>query len=80
MGRWGWSGYFWSGYDQQYGANHNWDGVWPDRTAHGSMDAVPYYLQQLRAKELQTGKRILDVLSLHYYPQVSGQGLPGGRG
>jgi hypothetical protein len=42
----------------------------PDRTAHGNMDAVPYFLQQLRAREVQTGKRILDVLSLHYYPQV----------
>jgi PKD repeat protein len=65
---WGWSGYFWSGYDQQYAAANNWC-CYPDRAAHGGMAYMPWLLDQLRAYELQTGKRVLDVFSLHYYPQ-----------
>src|SRR5262245_17293176 len=31
---WGWSGYFFSGFDQQYGGSHGWSNL-PDRAAHG---------------------------------------------
>ncbi len=65
---WGWSGYFWSGYDQQYAAANNWC-CYPDRAAHGGMAYMPWLLDQLRQYEIQTGKRVLDVFSLHYYPQ-----------
>ena len=65
---WGWSGYFYSGYDQQYAAANNWC-CYPDRTAHGGMDYMPWLLDQLRKYEIQTGTRVLDVFSLHYYPQ-----------
>jgi PKD repeat protein len=65
---WGWSGYFWSGYDQQYAAANNWC-CFPDRAAHGGMDYMPWLLDQLRQYEQQSGKRVLDVFSLHYYPQ-----------
>jgi PKD repeat protein len=65
---WGWSGYFYSGYDQQYGAAHNWCCL-PDRAAHGNWDYIPWLLDQLHQYELQNGKRLLDVLSVHYYPQ-----------
>ena len=65
---WGWSGFFFSGYDQQYGGAHGW-GYLPDRVAHGNMDYVPWLLQQLKAEQDRTGLRHLDVLSLHYYPQ-----------
>src|SRR5438477_457671 len=44
---WGWSGYFYSGYDQQYGAAHGWNNL-PDRAAHGNMDYLPWILAQLR--------------------------------
>jgi hypothetical protein len=33
------------------------------------MDYVPWLLDQLHKYELQSGKRVLDVFSLHYYPQ-----------
>ena len=66
---WGWSGYFYSGYDQQYGAAHNWNGVYPDRQAHSNMDYCPWLLQQLAANNTSTGKRTLDVFSLHCFPQ-----------
>jgi hypothetical protein len=65
---WGWSGYFYSGYDQQYAAAHGWC-CWPDRDAHGGQDYMPWLLDQLRQHEVATGKRLLDVFSLHYYPQ-----------
>ena len=65
---WGWGGYFYSGYDQQYAAAHGWC-CYPDRAAHGNMDYAPWLLDQLHKYEIQNGKRLLDVFSLHYYPQ-----------
>ncbi|HYM11819.1 MAG TPA: glycoside hydrolase family 44 protein [Bryobacterales bacterium] len=65
---WGWSGYFYSGYDQQYGSLHGWSTL-PDRNNHGGADYLPWLLGQLQANNTTTGKRILDVFSVHYYPQ-----------
>ncbi|MDQ3815364.1 MAG: cellulase [Armatimonadota bacterium] len=66
---WGWSGYFMSGYDKQWGAqNNNWTNL-PDRAAHGGMAFMPWLLQQFRADQNARGQRLLDVFSLHYYPQ-----------
>jgi hypothetical protein len=65
---WGWSGYFYSGYDQQYGAAHNWS-AFPDRAAHGGADYLPWMLDQLRQNEANTGRRLLDIFTVHYYPQ-----------
>jgi hypothetical protein len=62
---WGWGGYICSGYDQ-------WNGNWssgPDRTAHSGMDYMPWLLDQLRQTNNATGQRLLDVFSLHIYPQ-----------
>ncbi len=65
---WGWSGYFYSGYDQQWGPAHNFTG-YPDQAAHGGMDYVAYLLQQMNAASTTAGKRLLDVFTLHFYPQ-----------
>ena len=65
---WGWSGYFYSGYDQQYGAAHNWC-CFPDRQAHANWDYLPWLLDQMRQNEVATGRRLLDVFSVHWYPQ-----------
>jgi hypothetical protein len=64
---WGWSGYLYSGYDQQYAPTHNW--TFPDRAAHGNLDYVAWLLQQFRNDEATRGRRLLDVFTLHYYPQ-----------
>jgi Glycoside hydrolase family 44 len=64
---WGWSGYFLSGYDQQWGGVHGWSNL-PDKTAHGNMDYLPWLLDQLRQRE-SAGQRALDVFTVHYYPQ-----------
>jgi hypothetical protein len=65
---WGWSGYFYSGFDQQWGALHGWENL-PDRAAHGGADYLPWLLQQLRQHQDATGQRLLDVFTVHYYPQ-----------
>jgi hypothetical protein len=65
---WGWSGYFWSGLDQQTGAANGWT-FFPDRSSHANKDYLPWLLEQLKANEVSTGKRLLDVFSVHYYPQ-----------
>lgn len=66
---WGWTGYFYSGLDQQYGASHGWGGPFPDQSAHGGMSYVPWFLQQLYKYQKSSGKQLLNVFSLHYYPQ-----------
>ena len=65
---WGWSGYFFSGYDQQYGSTHGW-GVLPDRNNHGGADYLPWLLDALRQNNSATGMRLLDIFTVHYYPQ-----------
>ncbi len=64
---WGWDGYLYSGYDLQWAPTHNWER--PDRAANGNMDYVPWLLQQFRNYESQNGRRLLDIFTLHYYPQ-----------
>lgn len=65
---WGWSGYLFSGYDQQYGSTHGWSFL-PDRTNHGDAEYLPWLLGQLRQDDIANGRRLLDVFTVHYYPQ-----------
>ena len=65
---WGWSGYLFSGYDQQWGSLHGWSNL-PDRNNHGGWDYLPWLLDQLRQNNVSTGRRLLDVFTVHYYPQ-----------
>ena len=65
---WGWSGYVFSGYDQQYGSQHGWSYL-PDRAAHGNADYLPWLLQALKARSDLDGRRVIDVFTVHYYPQ-----------
>jgi hypothetical protein len=65
---WGWSGYFYSGYDQQWGSLHGWSSL-PDRAAHGGKDFLPWWLDQIRQRSQTVGKRLIDVFTAHIYPQ-----------
>jgi len=56
------------GYDEQYGALNGFDKT-PDRDAHGGMDYLPWLLDQLHQSELAGNPRLLDIFSVHYYPQ-----------
>ncbi|MBK9442732.1 MAG: choice-of-anchor D domain-containing protein [Comamonadaceae bacterium] len=46
-----------------------------DYAAHGSVQYVPWYLQQMKSYEQQHGLRVLDYLDLHNYPAASGVAL-----
>jgi hypothetical protein len=43
----------------------------PDRTAHGGVPFVKWFLRQVCTHQQQTGLRLVDYLDLHYYPQGS---------
>ena len=66
---WGWCGYIYSA------ADPGGCGPGPDKTAHGNLDSVVWYLQQMQAYESAHGVRILDYLDLHNYPQADGVSL-----
>jgi hypothetical protein len=65
---WGWTGYFFSPRDRgndRY-ATH------ADRKAHGNMPFLAWFLQQAAAHDKKKGRRTLDVLDVHFYPQAPG--------
>lgn len=68
---WGWLGNKLSGYDQWYGSTYGWRdwSLLPDRAGHGQMDYLPWLLQQIRQQSVTENRRLLDVLTSHYYPQ-----------
>jgi glycosyl hydrolase family 44 len=68
---WGWSGYFYSGYDQQWsGQNNNYNPAdYPDRTANGGWDYIPWLLNQFYQYSVTNHQRLLDYLTVHCYPQ-----------
>ena len=68
---WGWPGYLYSGIDWQWAGDHgNWNPPsFPDRGTNAGMDYSPWLLNQMRQYELTNGTRLLDVFTLHVYPQ-----------
>ncbi|MBV9993452.1 MAG: cellulase [Alphaproteobacteria bacterium] len=66
---WGWEGYFYSGYDQQYAPTHGW--TWPDHdgSMQNGMDYIPWLLS-----EWKKAGHPVDILSLHFYPQAGEDG------
>jgi hypothetical protein len=43
-----------------------------DRKAHGNMPFLPWFLNEIRKDDEKKGRRSLDVLDIHYYPQAVG--------
>ncbi len=68
---WNYEGYFFSGYDEQYRAANGFNNA-PDKMSHGNMDWLPWLLDQLHQKDMMSGQRLLDIFSVHYYPQDRG--------
>jgi Glycoside hydrolase family 44 len=64
----GWTGYFYSARDQGTDSYR----THADRLAHGDMEFLPWWLEQVRKHDQQTLRRLLDVLDVHYYPQAAG--------
>ncbi len=59
--------YFYSGADNAGGLGNA-----PDRRAHANVPFLEWYLRNVRAAEQKSGKKILDVLDVHFYPQAEG--------
>jgi hypothetical protein len=68
---WGWNGYLYSGYDQQWmGANNDYNPAhFPDRSTNGGWDYMPWLLNQIHQHDINTNQRLLDYFTLHCYPQ-----------
>jgi Glycoside hydrolase family 44 len=64
---WGWWGYFYSAADAAAGFPAK-----PDRRSKGDVPFLEYYLAEMAKEEQRTGKRLLDVLDVHYYPAAAG--------
>jgi len=64
----GWSGYFYSGYDLWYGSSYGW-GTTPDRTTNGGWDYMPWLLKEFYQRATNTNQRLLDYFTLHCYPE-----------
>jgi hypothetical protein len=60
---WGWPAYFDSAFDT--GRRDH-----ADRRARGGADLLPWFLRELRAEEQRGGTRLLDYVSVHFYPQA----------
>jgi hypothetical protein len=64
----GWTGYFYSARDR---GSDNYR-THADRLAHGDVPFLPWWLDEVHQHDLQSGRRSLDVLDVHYYPQGAG--------
>ncbi|MCA9839733.1 MAG: glycoside hydrolase family 44 protein [Trueperaceae bacterium] len=64
----GWSGYFYSQRDLVE-AEKNGYTAFPDYDSHDSKYQLEWYLEQMQSYEEAKGKRLLDYLDLHFYPQ-----------
>jgi len=76
---WGWNGYLYSGYDQQWAAQqaaqlgyYPSPNTYPDRTANGGWDYMPWLLSQFQQYNTTNHQRLLDYFTLHCYPQEGG--------
>ena len=61
---WGWEGYLYSGYDQQYAAAHGYQSYPDHMHQQGGMNYIPWLLSQWKA-----AGHPVDVVSVHFYPQ-----------
>ena len=64
----GWSGYFNSGADLQYGDKNGWSYL-PDRATNGNMDYVCWLLNEFHKCDTNTNQRLLDYFTLHRYTE-----------
>ena len=64
----GWTGYFYSPRDR--GTDRYRTAA--DRRAHGGMPFLPWWLDQVRQHDERVGRRTLDALTVHFYPQARG--------
>jgi hypothetical protein len=73
---WGWPGYLYSGYDQQWsGETGDYNTAdYPDRTANGGWDYGPWLLNHFQQYANTNHIRLLDYFTYHCYPQEGNVG------
>ena len=47
----------------------------PDKSSHGDLNMMPYYLKALSDHEKKTGEKTVDLIDVHFYPQSEGVGM-----
>ena len=62
---WGWPAYFDSALDS---GRHD----HADRRLRGGEDLLPWFLKRMRDEEARGGVRLLDIVTVHFYPQAPG--------
>jgi len=63
-GLWGWPAYFGSAKDRET--------TGADKRAHEGKNFIPWFLERMRKEEQLNGRRLIDYLDIHYYPQAEG--------
>ena len=67
---WGWDAFFHSSSDRQWVETPGRAAAdSPDTIARGGVDYFPWLLRELAAREKQSGVRLLDIVTFHWYPQ-----------
>jgi Glycoside hydrolase family 44 len=46
-----------------------------DRSAHGNLPLLPWWLREVNKAERRLGTRLVDVLDIHWFPQFEGAGV-----
>jgi len=67
---WGWTNFWYSPLD----AGSDNYGTRADRAAHGNVPLLQWFLRKMREHDTQVGRRTLDVLDVHFYPQAGQYG------
>lgn len=66
---WNYEGCFFTGYDAKRAESLGYNAAaYPDRQANGGQDWIPVYVKAMKDHHTQTGQRLIDYLSLHFYP------------
>lgn len=68
----GWTGYFYSSLDR---GTDNFK-THADQNRHNGVPFLPWFLKQVHDHDVKAGRRTLDVLDIHYYPQALGVNSP----
>ncbi len=53
------------------------DWTWRERNQHGDKSQLVYMLERFKAAERQYGKRLVDVVDIHWYPELYGKTTKG---
>ncbi len=62
---------------KHYGEFKNNDDRWSERKKHGDKSQLVYLLEYFKEAEKKAGKRLIDVIDIHWYPELYGKNQKG---